>query len=165
VKGCRQGSRGCCHWTCSYPLEQCVLHGVEAGSDAAAARQVEERELPTLLARAIARPPSDRVHGLHWAEDDTEGPVLLGGPEQGASPVRALPPWVSPHSGFTMSRTLLDCINSKGVRVCCKCFYQRVIGHRGVLSQVVFTQRAATATHTFCSASRGWSERLPRFWA
>ena len=40
-----------------------------------------------LLARSIARPPSDRVHGLHWAEDDIEGPEMLGGPEQ-RSPVR-----------------------------------------------------------------------------
>ncbi len=62
-----------------------------------------------------------------------------------------------------MSRSLLDCVNGKGVRVWCKCFYQRVIGHRSVLSQVVFVQRAETATHTFCSASRGWSVHLPRF--
>ena len=41
-----------------------------------------------LLARSMARPPSDRVHGLHWAEDYTEGPEMLGGPEQ-RSPVRA----------------------------------------------------------------------------
>ncbi len=51
-------------------------------------RQADEHELPMLLSRSIARPPSDRVHGLHWAEDDIEGPALLGGPEQGASPVR-----------------------------------------------------------------------------
>jgi len=50
--------------------------------------QADEHELPMLLSRSIARPPSDRVHGLHWAEDDIEGPALLGGPEQGASPVR-----------------------------------------------------------------------------
>jgi hypothetical protein len=55
---------------------------------AARRRQADEHELPMLLSRSIARPPSDRVHGLHWAEDDIEGPALLGGPEQGASPVR-----------------------------------------------------------------------------
>ncbi|KAK9832796.1 hypothetical protein WJX81_001956 [Elliptochloris bilobata] len=74
---------------------------VELVNAPGATRRAEEHELPTLLARSIVRPPSDRVHGLHWAEDDTEGPEILGGPEQAASPAGQLPPPVGGATSFT----------------------------------------------------------------